>query len=178
MAIELSPAQVSRCVTDAGIGFCFAAYFHQGLRHTGATRRELGIPTVFNFLGPLTNPGQPRAATIGCFSETMAPVMAGVVAGRGHSALVVRGEDGLDEVTTTAPTRFWIVEGGTVTETLFDVADCGLPRAVPADLRGGDASVNSAVARAVFSANAVPYGTLSLSTPPPRSPRTTEWVGR
>jgi anthranilate phosphoribosyltransferase len=148
--IELSPAEVSRCVTDAGIGFCFASHFHQGLRYASASRRELGVPTVFNFLGPLTNPGQPRAAAIGCFSEQMAPVMAGVVARRGHSALVVRGEDGLDEVTTTAPTRFWIVDAGEVTETVFDVAECGLGRAQPADLRGGDPTFNAAVARAVF----------------------------
>lgn len=151
VAIELTPEQVVRCVTEVGIGFCFAAKFHQGYRHTAAPRRELGVPTVFNFLGPLTNPGQPRAAAIGCFSQQMAPVVAGVVAGRGHSALVVRGEDGLDEVTTTAPTRFWVVNGGTVTETVFDVAELGLPRAEPAALRGGDPAFNAKVARALVS---------------------------
>jgi anthranilate phosphoribosyltransferase len=117
------------------------------MRHAGVPRRELGIPTVFNFLGPLTNPARPRAAAIGCFDRGMAPVMAGVLARRGTSALVLRGEDGLDEFTTAAPTRVWVVTGGAVTETVLDAADLGLPRSAPGDLRGGDAAYNAGAAR-------------------------------
>jgi anthranilate phosphoribosyltransferase len=110
----------------------------------------MGVPTVFNFLGPLTNPAQPTAATIGCFDPRMAPVMADVLAERGFSVLVVRGEDGLDEFTTGAPTRVWVVSGGTVTETLFDSTDLGLARSAPGDLRGGDSEHNAGVARRMF----------------------------
>src|SRR5439155_3541720 len=115
------------CVQEAGIGFCFAATFHPGFRHAGATRREMGVPTAFNFLGPLTNPAQPPSAAVGCADARMAGVLAGVFAGRGHSVLVVRGEDGLDEFTTTAPTRVWAVSGGRVAEQLVDAADLGIP---------------------------------------------------
>jgi anthranilate phosphoribosyltransferase len=148
--LDLEPADVERCVAEAGIGFCFAARFHPGMRHVAVPRRELGVPTVFNFLGPLTNPVRPRAAAIGCYDLRMAPVMAGVLARRGTSALVLRGEDGLDELTTTGPTRVWSVHDGTVSESLVDAADLGVPRSNPGDLRGGDAPFNAAVARALL----------------------------
>ncbi|MEV6929220.1 anthranilate phosphoribosyltransferase [Dactylosporangium sp. NPDC051485] len=150
VTIDLGAEEVARCVAEVGIGFCFAARFHPGMRHAGVPRREMGVPTVFNFLGPLTNPGRPTAATIGCFDLRMAPVMAGVMAGRGYSVLLVRGEDGLDEFTTAAPTRVWVVTGGTVTETVLDSADLGLPRSAPGDLRGGDSAHNADVARRMF----------------------------
>jgi anthranilate phosphoribosyltransferase len=148
--IDLGPEGVATCVREAGIGFCFAPRFHPGMRHAGPVRRELGIPTVFNYLGPLTNPGRVRAGAVGCADLRMAPVMAGVFAGRGASALVMRGEDGLDEFTTTAATRLWVVSGGTVTETVLDATDLGLPRATRADLRGEDAAYNGGVARALL----------------------------
>ncbi len=148
--LELGPAEVARCVREAGIGFCFSARFHPGMRHAGGTRRELGVPTFFNFLGPLTNPATPKASAVGCADLRMAPVLARVLADRGCSALVVRGEDGLDELTTTAPTRLWVVSAGTVRETVLDAADLGLPRSTAADLRGADAAYNSAVARRVL----------------------------
>jgi anthranilate phosphoribosyltransferase len=150
ITIDLGPDEVARCVQEVGIGFCFAARFHPGMRHASATRREMGVPTVFNFLGPLTNPAQPTAATIGCFDARMASVMASVLAGRGFSVLLVRGEDGLDEFTTGAPTRVWVVSNGTVTETLLDAVDLGLPRSAPGDLRGGDPAHNADVARRMF----------------------------
>ncbi|GAA2328037.1 anthranilate phosphoribosyltransferase [Dactylosporangium salmoneum] len=150
VTIDLGAEEVARCVAEVGIGFCFAARFHPGMRHAGVPRREMGVPTVFNFLGPLTNPGRPTAATIGCFDLRMAPVMAGVMAGRGYSVLLVRGEDGLDEFTTAAPTRVWVVSGGTVTETVLDSVDLGLPRSAPGDLRGGDSAHNADVARRMF----------------------------
>ena len=127
--LDLGPDEVARCVADAGIGFCFAPRFHSGLRHAGVPRREMGIPTAFNFLGPLTNPAQPRAAAVGCADVRMAAIMAEVFARRGDSVLVLRGEDGLDEFTTTAPTRVWTVTGGAVTESVVDAADLGLARA-------------------------------------------------
>jgi len=148
--LDLGPAEVAHCVAEAGIGFCFAPRFHSGLRHAAVPRREMGIPTAFNFLGPLTNPAQPRAAAVGCADQRMAGIMAEVFARRGDSVLVMRGEDGLDEFTTTAPTRVWAVSGGTVQELVIDAADLGLARAAARDLRGGDASVNADVARRVF----------------------------
>jgi anthranilate phosphoribosyltransferase len=148
--LDLGPDEVARCVSEVGIGFCFAARYHPGMRHAGVPRREMGVPTFFNFLGPLTNPGQPTAALVGCFDVRMAGVMAEVFAGRGYSVLVVRGEDGLDEFTTTAPTRVWAVRDGAVSETVVDAADLGIARSRPADLRGGDAPFNAEVARALL----------------------------
>ncbi|WP_434741072.1 anthranilate phosphoribosyltransferase [Micromonospora sp. SH-82] len=145
--LDLDPEQVARCVTEVGIGFCFAPRFHPGMRHAGPVRRELGVPTAFNFLGPLTNPARPRSGAVGCFDRRMAPVMAGVFAARGDSAVVMRGEDGLDEFTTAAPTRIWVAQNGTVREALLDAVDLGVPRCTPGDLRGADAAYNADVAR-------------------------------
>jgi anthranilate phosphoribosyltransferase len=145
--LDLGPEEVAACVTEAGIGFCFAAKFHPGMRHAGPVRRELGVPTAFNFLGPLSNPARPRAGAIGCADPRMAPVMAQVYAERGDSVLLMRGDDGLDEFTTATTTTLHIVRGGTVTQVTVDSADLGLPRALLSDLRGGDASVNADVAR-------------------------------
>jgi anthranilate phosphoribosyltransferase len=148
--LDLGPEGVNRTVADAGIGFCFAARFHPGMRHAAVTRRELGVPTFFNMLGPLTNPARPTAAMVGCFDLRMAPVMAAVFAGRGDSALVVRGEDGLDEFTTSAPTRVWIARSGAVEELVVDAVELGLPRSRPEDLRGGDVAFNAEVAHRTF----------------------------
>jgi anthranilate phosphoribosyltransferase len=149
--LDLGPDAVAHCVAEAGIGFCFAPRFHPGLRHAAVPRREMGVPTAFNFLGPLTNPAQPRSAAVGCADLRMAPVVAHVFARRGDSVLLVRGEDGLDEFTTTGPTRIWAITGGTVTETVLDAADLGLDRSKPGDLRGADATFNADVARRLLS---------------------------
>ncbi|MDO3704538.1 anthranilate phosphoribosyltransferase [Micromonospora sp. C28SCA-DRY-2] len=154
--LDLGPEGVARCVTEAGIGFCFAARFHPGMRHAGPVRRELGVPTAFNFLGPLTNPARPRGGAVGCFDLRMAPVMAGVFAARGDSVLVMRGEDGLDEFTTAAPTRVWVAQGGTVREAVLDAVDLGVPRSTLADLRGGDAAYNAEVARRLLAGETGP----------------------
>jgi anthranilate phosphoribosyltransferase len=145
--LDLSPAGVVSCVDQVGIGFCFAASFHPGMRHASVTRRELGVPTFFNFLGPLTNPARPRAGLVGCADPRMAPVMAQVFAQRGNSVLLVRGEDGLDEATTAAATRVWVASGGTVSETVVDAVDLGIERSRPGDLRGADAAFNAEVTR-------------------------------
>jgi anthranilate phosphoribosyltransferase len=150
LPLDLGPEAVAHCVAEAGIGFCFAARFHPSYRHTAGPRREMGVPTAFNFLGPLTNPAQPRAAAVGCADERMAGVMASVFAARGDSVIVVRGEDGLDEFTTTSPTRLWVVADGTVRPTTMDAVDLGLPRSAPGDLRGADAAYNASVARQVL----------------------------
>lgn len=147
LPLNLGPSEVARCVTEIGIGFCFAARFHPGMRHAAIPRREIGVPTAFNILGPLTNPARPTAGAVGCADARLAPVMAKVFAERGDRVLVVRGEDGLDEVTTAAATRVWSVAGGTVTESVLDVADLGVARSEPGDLRGGDATFNADVVR-------------------------------
>ena len=134
----------------ANITFCFAQVFHPSMRNAAVPRRELGVPTAFNFMGPLTNPSQPTASAIGCADLRMAPLMAGVLAARGVRALVFRGEDGLDEFTTTAPNRVWEVRDGEVHESFFDAQDLGMPRVTLEDLRGGDAAFNAQVVRDVL----------------------------
>ena len=149
--LDHTPERVAQIAREAGITFCFAMVFHPSMRHAGVTRRELGVPTAFNFLGPLTNPAQPRAAAVGCADARMAPLMAGVFAERGKSALVFRGDEGLDELAATAGSTVWEVADGAVTEHRLDpAADLGLTRIKVEDLRGQDAAYNAAVARAVF----------------------------
>jgi anthranilate phosphoribosyltransferase len=148
--LDLGPEQVAAVADTAGIGFCFAQRFHPGARHAGPVRKELGVPTFFNFLGPLTNPARPRAGAIGCADLRMAPLMAQVYADRGDTVFVMRGEDGLDEFTTAAPTRVWIAQGGNVSETVLDAADFGVPRCAVDGLRGGDAAFNAAVIRSML----------------------------
>jgi anthranilate phosphoribosyltransferase len=147
VAMDLPPAGVASCVEEAGIGFCFAPLFHPALRHAGAARRELGVATVFNFLGPLANPAQPGAQAVGVADARMAPVMAQVLADRGASALVFRGEDGLDELTTTAPSRVWTVRDGLVSEARIEPGEVGLEQVPAAALRGADAAYNAGVTR-------------------------------
>ncbi|MCW2599766.1 MAG: Anthranilate phosphoribosyltransferase [Frankiales bacterium] len=147
VVVDLPPALVGACIAEAGIAFCFAPVFHPGMRHSGVARRELGVATVFNILGPLTNPTRPAAQAVGVSDERLAPVMAGVLAARGADALVFRGDDGLDELTTTGTSTVWTVTGGAVTRSSFDPASLGIARASLGDLRGGDAATNAAVAR-------------------------------
>src|SRR3954464_13839157 len=123
--LDLGPAGVASTVSEAGIGFCFAARYHPGMRHAAVPRRELGVRTFFNMLGPLTTPARPRADAVGCFDLRMAPVMAEVFARRGDAALVMRGEDGLDEFTTSAPTRVWVAHSGAVEELVVDSVELG-----------------------------------------------------
>jgi anthranilate phosphoribosyltransferase len=150
VAIDLTGPGVARCVEEAGIGFCFAPVFHPGMRHAGVPRREMGVPTAFNFLGPLTNPARPSALAVGCADLRMAPVMAAVLAGREVSALVFRGDDGLDELTTTTTSRVWTVRAGSVEEVAVDPQALGLPAADRASLRGADAAYNARVAEALL----------------------------
>ena len=152
VAIDLPPAGVAQCIAEVGIGFCFAPTFHPAMRHAVPVRRELGVPTVFNFLGPLTNPAGARHQTIGVSDPGMAPKIAEVLAQVGTThAFVFHGADGLDELTTTGPSTVWEVRGATVTKSLFDPATVGVATATVADLAGGDVADNVRVADAVLS---------------------------
>ncbi len=154
--ILLGPDAVARTVAEVGIGFCFAQVYHPSMRFAGPSRRELGIPTFFNLLGPLTNPARPAASAIGCGNPAMAPVIAGVFAQRGAEVLVFRGDDGLDELTTTTTSSVWVVKDGAVTTASVDPARLGIAAARPADLVGGEVAFNVAVARRLFDGAAGP----------------------
>ena len=156
VVIDLPAEAVARCVEQAGIGFCFAPVFHAGLRHAGGPRRELGVPTAFNVLGPLTNPARPPAAAIGCADPAMAPIMAQVLADRGDSAIVFRGDDGLDELTPYTTSRAWVVADGAVAPTVIDPAALGLAVPAPGALTGGDAAANAEVVRSVVAGDCGP----------------------
>jgi anthranilate phosphoribosyltransferase len=145
--LTLSPDQVAQVAQDAGITFCFAQAFHPAMRHAAAARRELGIGTAFNVLGPLTNPAQPHYAAVGVADSRMAPLIAGVFADRGRPAAVFRGDDGLDEVTIATSTTVWWVSGGTVTQHTLTPDALGVAAAPLESLRGGEASYNAQVAR-------------------------------
>ncbi len=147
VVIDLAPGGVERCILEAGIGFFFAPVFHPGMRHTAVARREMGVATVFNFLGPLTNPGRPVAAAVGCADARMAPLLAGVLARRDVRAIVFRGDDGLDELTTTTTSSVWLAAEGQVVADTLDPTVFGLARASAEDLRGGNAQTNAAAVR-------------------------------
>ncbi len=148
--LDLPPTRVAELATEVGITFCFAQVFHPAMRHAATVRRELGVATAFNFLGPLTNPAQPSAAAVGVADLRMAPIVAGVLAGRGASALVFRGEDGLDELSTASPSQVWVVAGGAVREQRLDATELGLPSIDLSALVGGDPAHNAAVVRSML----------------------------
>lgn len=155
--LDLPLDRVAALATEVGITFCFAGAFHPAMRHAGATRRDLGIPTAFNFLGPLTNPAQPQSSAIGVADARMAGLMAGVLAARGRSALVFRGEsDGLDEVAATGVTRFWEVRDGQVREEVVDWSAVGVAPVTIDQLRGGGAQENAGVVRALVAGDRGP----------------------
>ncbi len=156
IVVDLPPAAIGPCVEQAGIAFCFAPVFHPGMRHAAVARRELGLPTVFNVLGPLANPARPAAQIVGCADVRLAPLMAAVLSARGTKALVVRGEDGLDELSTAAPSRVWDATGSGVHEEFVDPVELGIPAPEPGALRGQDAAFNAAVARSVITGKRSP----------------------
>jgi anthranilate phosphoribosyltransferase len=148
--LDLAADRVARLAEEVGITFCFSAAFHPAMRHSATPRRELGIATTFNFLGPLANPVKPSAQAIGCADPRMAPIMAGVLARRGVDAWVFRGDDGLDELTTTTTSQAWLVHDGIVTPSVVDPSTFGIATASPGDLRGGDVHHNADVVRRVL----------------------------
>lgn len=154
--LDLTADDVARVAAEVGITFCFAAAFHPALRHAATARSELGIGTTFNFLGPIANPARPDAQAIGCADRRMAPVMAGVFARRGVDAWVFRGDDGLDELTTTTTSSLWAVTGGEVVEHTLDAAQLGIPRGTAEGLRGQDAAYNAGVVRRLLAGETGP----------------------
>jgi anthranilate phosphoribosyltransferase len=155
--LELPPQRVAELANEVGITFCFAQVFHPSFRFAAPIRKELGIPTTFNILGPLTNPSQPAASAIGVANAKLAPVMAGVLASKRRDAVVFRGHDGLDELAATAPATVWEVRGGEITEEILDpVSDLGLQPITVDQLRGGEAAENAVIATRVFEGEAGP----------------------
>ena len=154
--LDLTADRVARLAEEVGITFCFSAAFHPAMRHSATPRRELGIATTFNFLGPLANPVKPAAQAIGCADARMAPIMAGVLARRGVDAWVFRGDDGLDELTTTTTSQAWLVHDGIVTPSVVDPSALGIAGALPGDLRGGDVHHNADVVRRVLAGETGP----------------------
>jgi anthranilate phosphoribosyltransferase len=158
VTIELSPLGVAHCMAEAGIGFCLAPLFHPALRHAGPPRRELGIPTAFNILGPLANPGRVRRMVVGVADPSTAERMLAVLAAHGaEHVLIVHGEDGLDELSTTGPSQVLELRGGSVTSSVLDPAALGVPRAAPDQIRGGDPATNAAAARRVLAGDIGPH---------------------
>lgn len=148
--LTLTPVQVAEALSRAGITFAFASAFHPGFRHAGPTRAELGVPTVFNFLGPLCNPARAEANAVGVAHLDRVPLITGVFRTRGATALVFRGDDGLDELTTTGHSRLWEVSRGDIHEHDLDPRDLGIPLADIGDLLGGDPAHNAAIFRRVL----------------------------
>ncbi len=146
--LDLAPAQVAQVFHEAGITFFFAPVFHPAMRFVAPVRKQLGVPTTFNFLGPLANPAQPIATALGVSNPEIAPLMAQEMAQRGRAALVFRSLDGLDEISVTAPTQIWQVSNGQVTQSLVD--RFVNPNITLEQLIGGDAKHNAAVAAALF----------------------------
>ncbi len=148
--LDLTPARAAEVAAEAGIVYLFAPRFHAGMRHAAPVRRELGVPTIFNVLGPLINPARPTHQLVGVADRRFLPVIADVLAARSCEALVVRGDDGLDKVTTTTTTQVFEVRGGSVARTTVDPRRFGIALSEPEALRGGHAAANAAIVRAVL----------------------------
>ena len=151
--LDLSPEVVADVFRECGITFFFAPVFHPAMRHVAPIRKQLGVPTTFNFLGPLANPAQPIATSLGVANPEIAPRMASELAARGRSGLVFRGSDGLDELTTTGSSQIWQVSGGEVNEFTLNLDAIGLDAGSLNDLVGGDAHENAEVAKQLFEGN-------------------------
>ncbi|WP_296195458.1 anthranilate phosphoribosyltransferase [uncultured Microbacterium sp.] len=160
--LTLSPEAVAATLHEAGIAFAFAGAFHPGFRHAAATRKELGVPTVFNFLGPLCNPARAEANAVGVAHLDRVPLITGVFRTRGATALVFRGDDGLDELTTTGHSRIWEVTRGDIHEHDLDPRDLGISRARIDDLRGGDPAANAATVHRVLAGESGPVRDIVL----------------
>ena len=148
--LDLDAGQVASVFEKTGITFFFAPVFHPTMRFVAPIRRLLAVPTTFNFLGPLANPAQPVATSLGVANRQIAPLMAQELATRGRSGLVFRGNDGLDELSTTSNNEIWQVSGGEVTEFELNPVSLGLSRSTTEQLLGGDAQFNAQVAMDLF----------------------------
>ena len=150
VAIDLGPDAIASCAREVGIALAFAQVLHPAMKYAAPIRRELGVPTIFNILGPLTNPARPSAGLIGCADARMAPIMAQVFAERGDLVLVVRGENGWDEISPYGVTQVWDTTRGGVVEERLRALDLGMGGIAEGALAGGDAAANAEVCRAVF----------------------------
>ncbi|WP_426624362.1 anthranilate phosphoribosyltransferase [Leifsonia sp. McL0607] len=160
--LTLPPERVADVLRRTGITFAFASAFHPGFANAGPVRSQLGVPTVFNFLGPLCNPARPEASAVGVATLDRIPLIVGVFQTRGATALVFRGDDGLDELSTTGHSHVWEVSRGLVTEHDIDPRELGIPRARIDDLLGKDAVYNAAVVRAVLAGQEGPVRDIVL----------------
>lgn len=149
--IDLTGAEVEQTVNKIGIGFCFAPIFHSSMKHAAVARKELGVPTVFNILGPLANPAKPIACAIGVAREELLPLMAQVLLDQGKEGFVFRGDDGLDEVSLSTTTQVIQISDGKLTQSVFNPADLGIASAPITALAGGDATYNAEMTMKIFS---------------------------
>jgi len=161
--INITPEQVGRCIADAGIGFMFAPTHHPAMKNVGPTRVELATRTIFNLLGPLSNPAGVKRQMVGVFSKQWVLPLAQVLKNLGaESVWVVHGSDGLDEITLTGPTSVAALENGTIRTFEVTPEDGGLPRATAAELRGGDAEANAKALRDVLEGKKNAYRNVAL----------------
>jgi anthranilate phosphoribosyltransferase len=160
--LDIGADRVAEVLAETGITFAFAAMFHPGFRHAGPTRKELGISTLFNILGPLCNPARPNASAVGVASLDRVPLVVGVFQTRGATALVYRGDDGIDKLTTTGHSHIWEVSRGFVTEHDLDPADLGIARAEIQSILGADPEHNAQVARAMLAGERGPVRDIIL----------------
>ena len=150
IAITLDGVGVARCVEEIGIGFCFAPIFHPSMRFAAPARKELGVPTIFNILGPLANPAQPKAMAVGVANAGVHQLMAQVLADRGVEGFVFRGDDGLDEITLSTTTTVLTISGGNISKSSLDPLDFAIDRAPVSALVGGEAKENAEITRSIF----------------------------
>lgn len=163
LPLALAPDAVGEVADEVGITFAFAKTFHPAMRFVGPIRAALGIPCVFNVLGPLTNPANPKHVAIGCAKRAMSPIMAQVYANRGQEGMVYTSSEGLDEMAPTGPVSVWEIRDGKVTETEFDpTVELGLDRIVVSDLRGGEPEYNAQAMRDFLAGKDVPFRTTAL----------------
>ncbi len=156
--VGLDPAATARCIARAGVGFMFAPTHHASMRHVAPVRTELGTRTIFNLLGPLSNPAGVRTQLIGAFSETWLEPMVRVLDQLGSTRIwAVHGSDGLDEITTTGPTKVVSLDHGRIESLTIAPEDVGLARARPEDLRGGEPAQNAAALRDVLDGQKTPF---------------------
>jgi anthranilate phosphoribosyltransferase len=161
--IDLGPEQISRCIDEAGIGFMFAPAHHPAMKHVGPTRIELGTRTIFNLLGPLSNPAGVKRQMVGVFSRQWVEPLANVLKNLGSErAYVVHGSDGLDEITTSGPTSVAALENGKVTAFEIKPEDFGIKKSKPEDLKGADAEANAAALMDVLRGKKGPFRDVAI----------------
>ena len=154
--IDLTGKEVEQTVHKIGIGFCFAPVFHSSMKHAVVARKELGVPTVFNILGPLANPAKPVAAAIGVARAELLPLMAQVLLEQGKEGFVFRGDDGLDEVSLSSTTKVIQISNGKLSQEIFDPTELGIAGAAISDLAGGDAKYNAKITNQIFAGESGP----------------------